>query len=122
MINQAGLNIQQQEYTYHKGYKIPKAYMKVAKGMETQFVNHMYNELRKSVNKETPESQSEQYYKSMQNYERAKMLSNTDNGIGLKDMILDEIYPKHLREKANVDIKKTNAISGYQKNQEGLNE
>jgi Rod binding domain-containing protein len=122
MINKTNPNIPPQQYVNHKGEKIPKAYMEVAKGMETQFINHMFNELRKTVQKNEPESQASQYYKSMQDYERSKILSGTDNGIGLKDMILDEIYPKHLRQKVDVTANKQIAIRDYQKNQEGSHE
>ena len=79
-------------YDVHKGDKIPKDYMEVAKGMETQFLHHMFNELRKTVHKSEPESQATDYYNSLQDYERSKILADSPNGIGLKDMILDEIF------------------------------
>jgi Rod binding domain-containing protein len=104
MIKKVNLPNIQNKYVVHKGEKIPKDYMKVAQGMETQFINHLFGQLRKTINKDQPESQAKQYYDSLLDYERAKIMSSTESGVGLKDMVLDEIYPKFRREKIAQDM------------------
>ncbi|MEX0798415.1 MAG: rod-binding protein [Bacteriovoracaceae bacterium] len=93
-----------------KHQNIPKEYMDVAEGMETQFINHMLNEMRKTVKSSEPDSNANDYYKSMQDYERAKIMTKTENGIGLKEVILDQIYPKHMR----VGMPAKHALNAYQ--------
>ncbi|MCO4753888.1 MAG: rod-binding protein [Bacteriovoracaceae bacterium] len=89
---------------------VPKEYMDVAQGMETQFINHMLNEMRKTVKSSEPDSSASKYYKGLVDHERAKIMATTDNGIGLKDVILDQIYPKHMR----VGMPSKHAINAYQ--------
>lgn len=89
---------------------VPKEYLKVAEGMETQFINHMLTEMRKSVHSAKQDSNAEAYYKSLTDYERAKIMTKTENGLGLKDVILDQIYPKHMR----VGMPQKHALNTYQ--------
>ena len=89
---------------------IPKEYMDVAEGMETQFINHMLTEMRKSVHQARKDSNAEAYYKSLTDYERAKIMTKAENGVGLKDLILDQIYPKHMR----VGMPQKHAMNAYQ--------
>lgn len=89
---------------------IPKEYMEVAEGMETQFVNHMLTEMRKSVNSAEKDSNANEYYKSLMDFERAKIMTETGTGIGLKEVILDQIYPKHMR----VGMPAKHAMNVYQ--------
>lgn len=91
---------------------VPKPYLKVAQGMETQFINHMLTEMRKTVKSERPEAPGEGYYKSVLDYERAQMMAKTENGVGLKDLILDQIFPQHMRNPQNTSA---NATKMYQK-------
>lgn len=88
---------------------LPKAYLDIAEGMETQFINHMMNEMRKTVHTQTPDSSANQYYKSLLDHERSKIMAATDNGIGLKEIILDQIVPQHLKATAT-----QNAVKMYQ--------
>ncbi len=76
---------------------IPEPYKEVASGMEQEFARFMIEQMEKTVTRETPESQATAYYKSVVNQERAEAMAETGNGLGLKQMILDQIYPKHLR-------------------------
>ena len=77
---------------------IPDAYKKVAKGMEQQFVEFMINEMDKTAGK-MDHSMAGKYYRSLLNTERAKIMTEVNGGMGLQDMILDQIYPKNLRQK-----------------------
>lgn len=105
-------NIQFQRKLPQNKYKnVPKAYLDVAQGMETQFINHMMNEMNKTVKSEQPDSDANKYYKGLLDYERAKIMAQTENGIGLKDIILDQILPQHLKVSNNPD-----AVKIYQQN------
>ncbi len=64
--------------------KIPKEYLEIAEGMESQFVDMLFNEMNKSIARENPESSAESYYNSLINYERAQTAAKTGDGIGLK--------------------------------------
>lgn len=109
--DQSGARIHNPNNLKHdKHAGIPKPYMDIAEGMEAQFINHMLTELEKTVRKEKPDSQAEAYYKSLLNNERADIMAKTENGIGLKDMILDQIYPKYMRR----PIANKEALGQYQ--------
>jgi Rod binding domain-containing protein len=82
---------------------IPEPYKNVASGMEQQFARFMVEQMEKTVTRENPESQATAYYKSIVNQERAEAMSETGRGLGLKQMILDQIYPKHLRNQLALD-------------------
>ena len=82
---------------------IPEPYKKVASGMEQEFARFMVEQMEKTVTRENPESQATAYYKSIVNQERAEAMSETGKGLGLKQMILDQIYPKHLRNQLALD-------------------
>ena len=66
---------------------------KVARGMEQQFVEFMINEMEKTSGKKE-NSMAGNYYKSLMNTERAKTMTEVDGGMGLQEMILEQIYPK----------------------------
>lgn len=86
-------NVVQQDKYKH----VPKPYMQVAEGMERQFTNHLLAQMRKTVHSANPESNAERIYKSMLDDERAKLMAQSDSGLGVKDMVLDQIYPQHRR-------------------------
>lgn len=81
--------------------KILKQYEDVAEGMEANFTNHMLGEMRKSVNKETPDSAAMDYYNSLMDDEHSKTMAASKNGLGVKGMILDQILPQHLKQLRN---------------------
>lgn len=81
-------------HVYYKNRRIPKDYMEVAKGMETQFINHMLEELTKNEGSLEDQSFSTKYYKSLLNQERAEIMAANENSIGLKDMVLDQLLPQ----------------------------
>lgn len=80
--------------------KVPEAYREVAEGMEAQFLNHMIGEMRKSIQKENPDSPAQSYYNSVLDYERAKTMAKDEHGLGLKEVILRDLLPKNLLDKA----------------------
>jgi Rod binding domain-containing protein len=86
-----------------------KPFEKVAEGMETQFVNHMLNQMRKTVPQDKPDSNEVSYYKSLMDYEVSKaMASDPRGGIGIKKMVLEEILPHHLKENRKTNLAKMN--------------
>lgn len=96
----SNLNIQNSSLTkMNEKYKhVPKEIIDVAEGMESQFINHMINEMRKSVNKVEPESQAERFYNSKIDEEYAKIMSETKNGLGVKEMIIEQLAPQYIRQ------------------------
>lgn len=99
----------------NKYKNIPKEYLDIAEGMETQFINHMLGEMRKTVHSAEKDNNATQYYKSLMDYERAKIMAKTENGVGLKDIILDQIYPKHMR----VDMPAKHVLNTYKQQEVG---
>ena len=79
---------------------IPEPFKKVARGMEEQFINYMLGQMNKSVDKAKDASSAMDYYNSLQDNERSKILANKDGGLGLQKVILNQMYPKHLRNEA----------------------
>lgn len=95
-----------------------KPYFDVAEGLETQFSNHMIEQMRKSIPREGEPSSAEQYYESLMDYERAKTMAKSDSGIGLKKVILDQILPAHLKQTPSAQTMR----SAYQANVKGVDE
>jgi Rod binding domain-containing protein len=76
---------------------IPKQFKDVAVGMEQNFAEMMLNQMNKAVDQnETEDSAGMDYYKGLQTSEQAKIMAQKNN-LGLQDVILDQIYPKRLR-------------------------
>lgn len=75
---------------------IPDPYKKIAKGMEKQFAEFMISQMEKSTGSKAKDSAS-QYYKSLMTSERAEVMASKDQGMGLQQVILDQIYPKWKR-------------------------
>lgn len=75
---------------------IPKQYQNVAESMEAQFAKEMIEQMNQTVDEAPGEDSGMDYYKSLQTQERAKMMAKQNN-LGLQNLILDQIYPKRLR-------------------------
>lgn len=109
------INSQQnsQNLNINNKYKnIPKEYLNIAESMEAQYINHMLNELDKTIIQENPDSAAQKYYKSLIRNQRAEIMAKSENGVGIKDLILDQIYPQHMRK----NINHRQAINQYQQN------
>lgn len=100
-------------YKPHDKYKhVPKEVMKVAEGMESQFINHMINEMRKTVNKTEPMNQAERFYNSKLDEEYSKIMSETKSGLGLKEMIIEQLAPQYIR-RDQVTMKNNEGLRTY---------
>jgi Rod binding domain-containing protein len=77
---------------------IPKQYKEVAAGMEQQFAEMMLDQMGRTVDEAETEGggMGMDYYKSLQKSERAKSMT-AQNNLGLQDVILNQIYPKRIR-------------------------
>lgn len=75
---------------------IPKQFQEVAESMETQFAETMVKQMNQTVDETPGDDSGMEYYKSLQTTERAKMMAKQNN-LGLQTVILDQIYPKRLR-------------------------
>jgi Rod binding domain-containing protein len=89
----------------------PKVYHEIAEGMETQFINNLLTEMRKTVHSEEEQSHAKDYYNSLLDHERSKIMAQTENGIGLKEIILEQIVPQNFKNTAS-----QNAVKMYQRN------
>jgi Rod binding domain-containing protein len=75
---------------------IPKQYQEVAESMETQFAEAMVKQMNQTIDEAPVEDSGMDFYKSLQTTERAKMMAKQNN-LGLQNVILDQIYPKRMR-------------------------
>ena len=81
----------------YENENVPKAYKDIAVGMERQFIRHMLDEMQKTVKSNEPQGPGTAYYKSLMADERSKIMAQVNNGVGLKEIILDQIVPSHLK-------------------------
>ena len=81
---------------------IPKKYKDLASGMEKQFAKYMVEQMTKDVQMTDKNSPSGDYYQDILVEEYTKKLSDSGNGLGIKDIILDDIYPKKFRNPSNL--------------------
>ena len=82
---------------------IPDPYKKVASSMETQFLNFMISKMKNTINQNTPESSAVEYYNGLINKERSNIMAKNNGGLGIQKLILNQIYPPHLRNKASYE-------------------
>lgn len=75
---------------------IPEDYKKVARGIEKQFAEEMLRQMTKTTGA-TEGGTDAKFYRSLMESERAQALTQNNGGLGIQDMILDEIYPKRMR-------------------------
>jgi len=73
--------------------------------MEAQFINHLLTQMRKTVPENEQDSSSMDYYKSLIDKEYSEIASKTNGGLGIKKLILDQIYPQHLRGNHNIKMR-----------------
>ena len=75
------------------GQEVAAAYREVAQGLEAQFVELMLQEMEKTV-QHSANDQASEIYRSMLNSERAKLMAEHGGGMGIAQMILQQIYPQ----------------------------
>ena len=75
---------------------IPQKFKDVAESMESQFAEEMIKQMNQTIDEAGGEDSGMDYYKGLLTTERAKMMANQNN-LGLQKVILDQIYPKRMR-------------------------
>jgi Rod binding domain-containing protein len=93
---------------------IPEQFKNVARGMEEQFARYMLSEMEKTVIKddESENNTAKDFYASMLDGERAQAMTKSrgGKGLGIQEMILDQIYPKRMRNELNLSKYKAKAM------------
>jgi Rod binding domain-containing protein len=51
----------------------------------------------RGINKDSKDSSAMDYYQGMINKERSSIMAKNNGGVGIQKLILDQIYPSHLR-------------------------
>lgn len=92
---------------------VPKPYLQVAEGMESQFSNHLLSQLRKTIDKSEPTSNAERIYQSMLDDEYSKIMAKSDSGLGVKDVVLRQIYPSFERQNQVQGIRQYNQVNSH---------
>ena len=103
--SQVDIISQKNKYQY-----VPQKFIEVAESLEGQFINHMLKQMEITTGAE-PGSTADAYYKDLQLSERSKIMAKKSEAGGLKDMILNQIYPEQYRNEQTY-----NAIMASQKN------
>lgn len=80
---------QAQQMPYDKYKDVPKKVMEVAEMYESQFTDHLLKEMKKSSGREL--GPAEKIYHSMLDSERSKMMAKTNTGLGIKEVVIQEI-------------------------------
>lgn len=75
---------------------IPTPYKKVAKAQESAFLKFMLDQMHKTTGSK-PKGSAGTIYRSLLNQERADLIAEQNKGLGIQNVILDQIYPKRLR-------------------------
>lgn len=89
--------------------KVPKEYMRIAEGMESQFNQMLLAQMKKTVDRANPNSAATRLYESMLDEHYADIMASSQ-GTGIKDLVLNQIYP---------EFSKAQAVKNYQINQKG---
>lgn len=106
---------------------IPKEYKEIASGMEKQFAEHMIAQMNSTIGGEEKNS-AEAYYEGLIDSERAQKMVDTNGGLGLQDMILDQVYPRRMRNETSFNAYKNQNLNesairiNRERTQEGSNE
>jgi len=72
-------------------------YQKVAKKMEENFLNFLIEKMRQAAPTSEDKSTSMNYYKGLLDQQRAKIMANTNGGVGIQDVILRQIAPQRYK-------------------------
>ena len=77
------------------------AYREVARGMEEQLIRLMVNQMRKTIAPQTPPSSALGFYQSMLDGHYANAMAKNRMGMGLQQIIFEQIYPGSPGDKKN---------------------
>ena len=87
------IRMEQKQQVAHDKYKgVPKQAIQLGEQYEEHFTNHLLKEIQKSSGRKL--GSTEAVYNSWLNEERAKMMAQSDTGLGIKDVVIDEVMRK----------------------------
>jgi len=75
---------------------IPKAYKKIAEGMERQFLQYMLEKMKDTAKTQNQDTAGK-YYQSLMTSEHARVMASKNEGLGIQKLILQQIYPGYQR-------------------------
>lgn len=99
---------------------IPKKYKEFAQGMEQQFAKYMVEQMNKNSGSTQEMNTASSYYKDLLTTEHTKALTETNSGLGIQDLILDDVYPKKFRNEAAYNAYKQHQIKSKMKPQHDI--
>ena len=99
-LNLPTLTDRKVETKLEKKKYIPGEVKEFARGFEEQFAELMLKEMNKAVGSSAGGT-ANNYYKSLMQKEQATRLTKNGGGLGIQDMILDDVYPERKRTKAH---------------------
>lgn len=99
---------------------IPKKYKEFAQGMEQQFAKYMVEQMNKNSGSTQEMNTASSYYKDLLTTEHTKALTKTGNGLGIQDLILDDVYPKKFRNEAAYNAYKQHQLKSKLKPQHDI--
>lgn len=98
---QPSLDLQKNILKKNDFSKIPEPYVDVAKKMETEFAKMMIDKMKSSMGKTENADSAQDFYDSLMTQEQAETLTKRE-GLGVAQMILDQIYPVSKRTDQNM--------------------
>lgn len=75
------------------GRKIPKELAEIAKGMESQFYDLLFQEMEKSIDRAEEKAPADDYYQSLLRQERVEAITSKNQGTGIQKIIIDKFAP-----------------------------
>ena len=78
--------------------ELRKPYVDIAEGMERQFANHLVDQMKKGIPRDESVSSAREFYESQLDGEFAEAMAKSDTGLGVKNVILEQILPPQLKK------------------------
>jgi len=91
---------------------VPEEIKKIARDMDSQFAKLMIQKMKATISRNEEQSTANQIYEGYLSDEYSKAMAMQNNGSGVQELILDQIYPHRYRNKITYDH--------YLKNQKDL--
>ena len=99
--------------------ELRKPYVEVAEGMERQFTNYLLEQMKKGIPRDGDSSSAREFYESQLDGEFAESMSKSDTGLGVKNVILEQILPQHLKKAPTLNREAQNMYTKVSEAQDG---
>lgn len=98
------MKVNPQDKNYHEQIqKLRKPYVEIAEGMERQFTNYLLDQMKRGIPKDESSSSAREFYESQLDGEFAEAMSKSDTGLGVKNVILEQILPPSLKKQPGLN-------------------